>query len=174
MYQTDYLPPLYSLYSFYTTTYNPYVTPIYRFILLAQSYLYRHIFPLIFPLYTLANKALRTLNSDSPDLLALLALGITLYISLRVLDYVRRTIVFWISLVIRLGLYAGVVGLGIYVWQRGLEQSLQDLAWAWGLFEGLSEQGQQVGGKRASSKEREARKVKGARARRTRNEGTGW
>ena len=43
-----------------------------------------------------------------------------LILSLKVLDYMRKTIVFWISMAIRLGLWLFVGFVGVYVWQRGV------------------------------------------------------
>ncbi|KAG8533318.1 uncharacterized protein KY384_002101 [Bacidia gigantensis] len=171
----DYLPQLYYLYNTYNTTYHPYVAPIYRFVLLTQSYFFRYIFPTIYPLYTVANSALHTLSSDSPDLVTLLCLAVILIISMKALEYMRKTVIFWLSLILRLGLYALLLGVGVYVWQRGLDQSLEDFGFLWGLFEGLSEEGQKVGNRRAKGREWEARNVRaGSTRKRGGARGSGW
>ena len=51
-------------------------------------------------------------------------------------------------------MYVVLLGLGIYVWQRGVEQSLEDLGWVWGLLEGLGDEGQRLGEKRARGSDR--------------------
>ena len=70
-------------------------------------------------------------------------------------------------------MYATLLGVGMYVWQRGLEQSLEDFGWVWGLLEGFSEEGQRVGNQRAKGSEREARRQAQA-GKRSRYRGAGW
>lgn len=85
----------------------------------------------------------------------------------------RRTVIYWISLAIRLVMYVGVVIIGMFLYQRGVEQSLEDLGWFVGLLAGLGEQGEKVGHARAAGRAREARKIpKGSPRGRTR--GAGW
>ena len=130
---------------------------------------------MLYPLRALANNALQSLSSDSPDIVTLLLLGLILLISLRVLDYIRRTLMFWIGVVARLGFFALLAASVLYVWQRGLEQSLGDFGWLWGLLEGLGDEGQRMGDRRARGREREAQRVKHASAgRRGRTRGAGW
>ena len=157
-YQTDYLPQIYYYYHTYYTTYHPYLAPIFRVLFLTQSYFYRYLFPTVYPIYALANNALHTLSSDSPDIMTLLILSVVLIISLKALDYMRRTIIYWIGKMIRLSMHAALLAVGGYVWQRGLEQSLEDFGWVWGLIEGFSQEGQRVGTQRARRSEREARR----------------
>ena len=172
---TGYIPQLYYLYNSYNTTYHPYIAPIYRFLLLTQSYFYRYLFPTLYPLYTLTNAALRSLSSDSPDVLTIIGLAVVLFLSMKALDYMRRSIIYWISLAIRLGMYATILGVGVYVWNRGLEQSIEDFGWVYGLLEGLGDEGQKVGNKRARGSRYEADRIRQAKAgRRGRTRGAGW
>ena len=171
----EYLPQVYSLYSMYTSTYHPYIAPILRYTFLIQSYLYRYIFPLVFPLYTIANNALQSLSSDSPDLLTLLLFGIILLVSFKVLDYMRRAVMFWVFLALRCAFYVSLAGLGVYVYQRGPKQSVEDFGWVAGLLEGLFDEGQRVGDRRAKGSEREAQRAWQARqGGRRRTRGAGW
>ena len=87
-----------------------------------------------------------------------------LIISLKVLDYMRRTIIFWLSMAIRLGVWLFVAFIGVYIWQRGLEQSVEDFGWLWGLLGGLGEEGERIGKQRARGRESDARRMRGAGA----------
>ena len=73
----------------------------------------------------------------------------------------RRTIIYWISLALKLGMWGMLVGIGLYMWQRGVEQSAADFGWVWGLLAGLTEQGEKIGGAKAGAREREARRMAG-------------
>lgn len=85
----------------------------------------------------------------------------------------RRTVIYWIGMAIRLAMYGSVVILGMWIYQRGLEQSLEDLGWIVGLLVGLGEQGERVGHAKAAGRAKEARKIpKGSPMGKTR--GAGW
>lgn len=74
-----------------------------------------------------------------PDLVQLLILGLILFISLKVLDYARRVIMFWVMLVFRLVFWGSVLGLGLYVYRVGVENAGRDLGWLWGVVLGFVE-----------------------------------
>ena len=80
--------------------------------------------------------------------------------------------IYWISLAIRLGMWVVLFVVGVYVWQRGVEQSAADFGWLWGLLAGLTEEGEKIGGAKAGMREREARRM-GAKGSRGRTRG-GW
>ena len=170
----DYLPQLHSLWSTHRASYHPILAPILRFVFLAQSYAYRYVYPVLVPIYTLFNNALHSISSDSPDLLTLLLLGVILIVSARVLDYVRRTIFFWIAFAFKILFYTSLAGVGIYIWQRGIEQSLEDFVILIDMFEGMRGQAKRKGGQKARGYEREAERVQyGGRGGR-RSRGNGW
>ena len=77
----------------------------------------------------------------------------------------RRTILYWIGLAIRLGLWVAIGGLGLYVWQRGFDQSVEDFGYIWGFLQGLGYEGERVGGQKARGKERDARRMAGTNTR---------
>ncbi|KAL6717980.1 hypothetical protein ACLMJK_004065 [Lecanora helva] len=170
---SEYLPQAAYFYDTYYQPYAPYLAPVYRFVFLSQSYFFRYIYPTLYPFYTLADNALHSLSSDSPDLLTLGILAVVLIVSLKTLDYMRRTIIYWISLGIRLGMWAALIGAGIYVSQRGMEQSVEDFGWVWGLLAGLGEEGEKIGGRKAVRSERAARRIAGSGPR-GRTRGAGW
>lgn len=80
---------------------------------------------------------------------------------------------YWVNLAIRLLMYLSVAVLGIWVYQRGVAQSLEDLGWIVGLLAGLGEAGERVGYEKAAGSAREARKIsKGSSRWKTRE--AGW
>ena len=79
---------------------------------------------------------------------------------------------FWVGLAIRMGLWFAVGALGLYVWQRGFDQSVEDFGYVWGFLSELGDQGERIGGQKARGKERDARRMAGA-SKRGRTRG-GW
>lgn len=71
----------------------------------------------------------------------------------------RRAVIYWISVAIRLAMYAMALIVGMWIYQRGLEQTLEDLGWIAGLLAGLNEQGEKVGHAKASRSAKEARRI---------------
>jgi len=167
---SDYIPQAYALYTTYYKPYSRYLTPLYLTLLRLHRFFYTTIFPLLYPLYTLCNNALHSLSSDTPDLLTLLILAAVLVVSLRLLDYMRRWVISWITFGLKVLMWVGMAGLGWYVWQRGVEQSLEDAGWVWGLLAGLEEEGERVGWRRAGRREREVCNA----GKRGRTRGAGW
>lgn len=74
-----------------------------------------------------------------PDLISILLLAIILLISLKILDYARRVVMFWVTLALRLVFWGTLLGLGWYVYRVGIEKAGMDLGWAWGVVEGFVE-----------------------------------
>lgn len=63
---------------------------------------------------------------DSPPSLAnILMLLIILWLSLRILDYARRIIVFWVALVFRIVFWTALIGGVCYVYHFGFEESVR-------------------------------------------------
>ncbi|KAK1829873.1 hypothetical protein QBC39DRAFT_373401 [Podospora conica] len=64
----------------------------------------------------------------SPDLVVLaFFLGIVVF-TLQVLAYLRRLMMWWTRLAFRLALWSAAVGVGAWVWRRGVEESARDAA----------------------------------------------
>ncbi|EEP78551.1 predicted protein [Uncinocarpus reesii 1704] len=80
---------------------------------------------------------INTLLNSPPDLYSILILFIILVISLKVLDYARRVITFWIILFFRLVFWGSILGGGYYVYTVGWGKASQDAAWILGLLEGF-------------------------------------
>ncbi|MCJ1284776.1 hypothetical protein MMC26_004112 [Xylographa opegraphella] len=168
----DYLPLLFNLYTTYYTPYQPYIRPFMRYIYYAQSYAYKYLFPTLWPLYRLTRMVFSRL-SDAPDIATLVVIVLVAWISLRVLDILRRQIIYWISLVLKLLLWAAVALAGFYVYQRGVEQSLEDLGWVLGYFAALEDEGERLGQTKGKAKMAQARNSE-RRAPRGRTRGGGW
>ena len=157
----DLFPQAAQLYNNYNYYFRPYLVPLYRILLSSQLYFYRSIFPALYPIYVLSNNALQSLSTDAPDILTLAILAIALIVSFRVLDYMRRTVMYWVGLAIRMGLWFTIGGLGWYVWQRGFDQSVEDFGYVWGFLQGLGHEGERIGVQKAKGKERDARRMSG-------------
>lgn len=112
-------------------------------------------------------------SPDAPDMATLALLAVILFISLKLLNILRQTILGWISVVLKLSKWTLVAAVGLYVWQRGLEQSLEDLGWAVGFIAGLENEGERIGNMRASRKTRDATRIPTHRPR-GRTRGAGW
>ena len=169
---SDYLPLFFNLYTTYYTPYQPYIRPFMRYVYYAQSYAYKYLFPTLWPLYRLTRMVFSRL-SDAPDIVTVVVLVLVAWISLRVLDILRRQIVYWISVALKLLLWAAVALIGFYVYQRGVEQSLEDFGWVLGYFAGLENEGERLGQTKGKAKMNQARKSeRGAPRGRTR--GGGW
>lgn len=76
-----------------------------------------------------------------PDLISILLLGIVLLLSLRILDYARRVVMFWIMLLLRCIFWASVLGGAYYVYVVGVEKAGREAGWfvgvVWGFVEDL-------------------------------------
>ncbi|KAL2003940.1 hypothetical protein VTN02DRAFT_1459 [Thermoascus thermophilus] len=86
------------------------------------------------------------LASSTPDLVSVLLLALILFVSLKVLDYARRVVVFWITLALRLLFWGVVLSVAWYVYRVGCEKAIADAGWLWGVAEGFVESFQARGG----------------------------
>ncbi|KAK2841598.1 hypothetical protein FQN49_006098 [Arthroderma sp. PD_2] len=83
---------------------------------------------------------INALLASPPDLYSILALLLIFFISLKVLDYARRVIMFWVMLVFRLVFWGVVLGGAWYAYTVGWEKVWHDTAWVLGLLEGFIQQ----------------------------------
>lgn len=100
-------------------------------------------------LFSTAVSSASSLASDSQDGSALLSLGvllITMYVGLRIMNYIRRTIMGWVWLGIKLFLLLVVVQIGLYVNSYGWERAIRQAGWfggiAWGVLEDMLNENQ--------------------------------
>ncbi|KAJ5946478.1 Nuclear pore assembly and biogenesis protein APQ12 [Penicillium verhagenii] len=80
-----------------------------------------------------------TNSAQMPDLVSVFMLVVILFISFKVLDYARRLVMFWVMLAFRLLFWGSLLGLGVYVYQVGVENAGRDLGWLWGATMGFVE-----------------------------------
>jgi uncharacterized protein YggT (Ycf19 family) len=105
------------------STADPYLRPIRRFIFQTQ----RQIYPILLPyLNTAANLA-----HKSPAIITVGILLLFLLIAMQVLNFIRRVMVWWFKLVMRIAFWTVVVLVISAVWQRGPERTVGDLV-GWG------------------------------------------
>jgi Nuclear pore assembly and biogenesis len=103
---------------------DPYLRPVRRFVTSAQQTTYPVILPYL-------NRA-AVLAQDSPAILSVGVLLLLLLIAMQVLNFIRRLMVFWFRLCVRLAFWAVVVLVISAVWQRGLQRTMEDLV-GWGM-----------------------------------------
>lgn len=88
---------------------------------------------LLNPLSTL----LTATTTSTPDLLSILLLVTILLISLKILDYARRIIVFWVMLVVKVFFWAAVLSAGFWVYSVGWERAGREVGRWVGFVEGV-------------------------------------
>lgn len=90
--------------------------------------------------------SLATNQQDGSAILSLGVLLITLYMGLRIMNYIRRTIMGWIWLGVKMIIVLFIVQLGYYVNQYGWERAAKDAGWiggiAWGMLEDFMNESQ--------------------------------
>ncbi|KAG9238720.1 hypothetical protein BJ875DRAFT_437174 [Amylocarpus encephaloides] len=118
----DYAAQAYALYS----DIDPYLSPIRSFVWSLKS-----IIPPISPILSpLANKVV-LLAQDSPAIVSVAFLLVLLLVAIRILNFLRRVMMFWIRLTMRIAFWGAFgVLLGV-VYQRGLGRTAEDLM-VWG------------------------------------------
>ncbi|PGH11307.1 hypothetical protein AJ80_07207 [Polytolypa hystricis UAMH7299] len=80
---------------------------------------------------------LTTLLNSPPDISSILLLLAILFLSLKVVDYARRLIAFWVRLVFRLVFWGFVVSGAWYVYSVGWGRASREAGWLFGLVEGF-------------------------------------
>lgn len=131
---TEYLLPLTTHPTVHQLTSTPLATHLTT---LRTTYLEPY---LIQPLSTLL-VATTNLSSTTamPDLLSILLLAVILLVSLKILDYTRRMVMFWVSLAVRLVFWGVILGVGWYVYTVGVERAGREVGWVAGWVMGLVE-----------------------------------
>lgn len=65
--------------------------------------------------------------TTQPDIASLALLLIILFVSFKILDMAYRAVVFWISLVFKLVMWGGIIVLGFWVYNRGVDGFAEDV-----------------------------------------------
>jgi hypothetical protein len=68
------------------------------------------------------------LSTTSPSLTTIALLLIIFFISLRLLDMLWRALMFWVRLAVRIVFWGSIVIMGCWVWARGPEGVIEDIA----------------------------------------------
>lgn len=79
------------------------------------------------------------LTSACPDYISVLLLVAILFISLKILDYARRVVLWWVGLAVRLLWWSAIFAAGYYVYTVGLVQTGRDVGWVLGALGGFVE-----------------------------------
>ncbi|TKA80441.1 hypothetical protein B0A55_03387 [Friedmanniomyces simplex] len=101
------------------TAYSPYLYTLYNALHLARSWLL-HLIDQV---------------SRKPDLATLALLLIIVLVSLKILDMLWQTLLFWVRLVRRLVFWGGMAALALWLWGRGPAGVVEDVRYwqgAWG------------------------------------------
>ncbi|KAL4924375.1 Apq12 family protein [Aspergillus undulatus] len=78
--------------------------------------------------------------ASMPDLATVLVLLFVLFVSLKVLDYTRRVVMFWVWLATRAVYWGTIIALGVYVYNAGFEKVARDVGFVFNFLVGLLEQ----------------------------------
>jgi hypothetical protein len=173
---TEYIPTLYALYNDYYTPYAAYLAPLRSILYYSQSYFFTYLYPALYPLYRLfailVNHALASDEKSATSIGALVLLGGIALLSLKLMDMLRRQVIYWISVAVKLGIYASIVGIGVYVYNRGLDQSIDDFTWLLQFLGELGQEGERIGQQKGKQRMGQARSAGSGPKGRTR--GAGW
>lgn len=85
----------------------------------------------------LSNLLAYSMSATGTDLTSVFLLVLTIFMSLIILDYARRMVMFWVRLVYQIMFWGVIVGTGWYVYRFGTGKTLQDAAWLLSLAEGF-------------------------------------
>jgi hypothetical protein len=80
---------------------------------------------------------LASYSSSMPDLLSIFLLAVILFVSIKILDYAYRVVVFWVTLAFRLVFWGSILGVGWYVYSVGIENAGRDFGWICGVVYGF-------------------------------------
>ncbi|KAK3720404.1 hypothetical protein LTR37_003816 [Vermiconidia calcicola] len=99
-------------------TYGPYARQAYSYISTIKSYL----LPLIDQV------------SRKPDLATIALLLVILFVSLKILNMLWQTVMFWVRTVRGILFYGGLVALGLWMYTRGPEGVAADVQYWWSVW----------------------------------------
>ncbi|KAJ5382920.1 Nuclear pore assembly and biogenesis protein APQ12 [Penicillium concentricum] len=80
---------------------------------------------------------LSSYSSSMPDLLSIFLVAVILFVSLKIIDYAYRVVMFWVTLAFRVVFWGSIIGIGWYVYSVGIENAGRDLGWIWGVVYGF-------------------------------------
>ena len=80
---------------------------------------------------------LASYSSSIPDLFSVFILIAILFVSVKILGYAYRVVMFWITLAFKLVFWGTIIGIGWYVYSVGVENAGRDFGWLWGVIYGF-------------------------------------
>ncbi|KAJ9602853.1 hypothetical protein H2200_012633 [Cladophialophora chaetospira] len=96
------------------------------------------------PLQAISNNISPFLTSvlsaaSNGDIVSLAAFLLTVYLTLKIADYIRRSVIGWVVFLVKIGLILVLVQGVFYVNRYGLQKALTDAEWVFGILWGLVE-----------------------------------
>lgn len=79
-------------------------------------------------------------TSNTPDLLSILLLVLILFLSLKILDYTRRLVMFWVGFAVKLMFWGVVLSVGWWIYEVGVERAGREVGWVLGVGRGFVEE----------------------------------
>ena len=76
---------------------------------------------------------------SSGDIVSLAAFLLTVYLSLKIADYLRRSVIGWVIFMVKVALGLALVQVAFYVNQHGWQNTLNQAEWLFGLLWGMLE-----------------------------------
>ena len=77
--------------------------------------------------------------ASNGDIVSLAAFLLTIYLSLKIADYIRRSVIGWVIFFVKIALVLVLVQCAFYVNRNGLENAIEQAEWILGLLWGLVE-----------------------------------
>ena len=79
------------------------------------------------------------LTSSTPDLVSIFLLVGILLISLKILDYARRIVMFWVAVMLKMVFWGVLIGCAVWGYRVGFEGVLEGVGWVFGVVKGVVE-----------------------------------
>jgi hypothetical protein len=87
------------------------------------------LYPFTMPLIERVSDAIQS----SPDIVVLIFALVALLVVWQIIASVTRVVAWWANMAFRLLLWAALIGVAAIVYQRGMDATLKDLAWLYGV-----------------------------------------
>lgn len=78
-------------------------------------------------------------SATSGDLTTLAATLVIVYLSLRIADYIRRSVIAWLVFAFKVVFVLAMLNAAFYVNRVGVEKALENAEWVWDLIYGFAE-----------------------------------
>lgn len=78
-------------------------------------------------------------SATNGDLTSLISTLVIVYLSLRIADYIRRSVIAWFLFIFKILLVIALVNAAVYVNRVGVGKAMEDAEWLWDLIWGFVE-----------------------------------